>query len=581
MGRGFKKALSFIIFKMICELRIKNLAVVEDTVLKLSDGLNVLTGSTGAGKSIILTAVSLLSGSRANKTLIRKGTGDLIVEGTFKIPKDWPMKDRLGMDSDDEFLLIRRQISAKGKNRIWINGMLSANSTAKRITGKLFELHGQHKQQELLNPDSHIDYFDNRGDYDRLLKNCEEKVNEFRISYKELMKLKEEENRNREKKDFLEYQYKELKKLNLQPGLKDGMKRKVIKAENIHKFMSALQKSRDLLENSNGNVIDNLGKIAKELQNVSSIDDKWGKAASRIEEVILELNEIIMEIERSLDDAPFESKDIEALQERIALIQSTERKYGRNYDELIKYRDYLEVVLRNLKEGSDEIIEKRLELEEYKNELIPILEELSTKRRNNAEMLDREVTEELKQLGINGALFNTKIEKMRIKSLYSEDYGLDLPLKGWDSVEFMLRTNVGEEIQPLCEIVSGGELSRVTLVLRSLMVEKRSIPTLIFDEIDAGLGADIGVKVSEKMKELSKYYQLICITHLPQIAAGAQQHIVIKKNVRKGRTISSAFQINGKQRVVEIARMLGGEEGLSFELASELVKGKSARSSAG
>ena len=162
MGRSFKEALSFIIFKMICELRIKNLAVVEDTVLKLSNGLNVLTGSTGAGKSIILTAVSLLSGSRAGKNLIRKGTGDLMVEGTFKIPKDWPMKDRLGMDSKDDFLLIRRQITAKGKNRIWINGMLSSNSTAKRITGKLFELHGQHKQQELLNPDSHIDYLEDR-----------------------------------------------------------------------------------------------------------------------------------------------------------------------------------------------------------------------------------------------------------------------------------------------------------------------------------------------------------------------------------------------------------------------------------
>ena len=581
MGRGFKEALSFIIFKMICELRIKNLAVVEDTVLKLSDGLNVLTGSTGAGKSIILTAVSLLSGSRARKTLIRKGAEDLLVEGTFKIPKDWPMKDLLGMDSDDDLLLIRRQISAKGKNRIWINGILSANSTAKRITGKLFELHGQHKQQELLNPDSHIDYFDNRGDYDCLLKNCEEKVKEFRIFYNGLMKLKEEENSNREKKDFLEYQYKELKKLNLLPGLKDVMKKKIIKAENIHKFMSALQKSRDLLENSNENVIDNLGRISKELQSLSSIDNKWGKAVSKIEEVVLELNEIIMEIERSLEDTPLESEDIEALQERIALIQSAERKYNRNYDELIKYRDYLKVTLKNLKEGSDEIIEKRLKLEEIKSKLIPILEEVSIKRKNNADILDREVTEELKQLGIKGALFNTKINQMRIKSLYSEDYELDLPLKGWDSVEFMLRTNIGEEIQPLCEIVSGGELSRVTLVLRSLLVEKKSIPTLIFDEIDAGLGADIGKKVSEKMKKLSKCYQLICITHLPQIAAGAQQHIVIKKNVRKGRTISSAFQIKGKQRIVEIARMLGGEEGLSFELASELVNEKSARSSAG
>ncbi|MCD6380237.1 DNA repair protein RecN [bacterium] len=581
MGGGLKEAVSFAYFKMICELRIKNLAVVEDTVLKLNRGLNVLTGSTGAGKSIILTAVSLLSGDRARKTLIRKGAQNLFVEGTFKIQKNWPLKNILGMDSDDDLLLIRRQINANGNNRIWINGILSTNSTAKKITGMLFELHGQHKQQELLNPDSHIDYLDSRGDYDSLLINCEKKVKEFRNTYNELLKLKKEENRNREKKDFLEYQYNELIKLNLQTGLKDRLKKKIGKAKNIHKFMSALQKSKNLLENSNGSVIDNLEKIRKELQSISSIDDKWGKTASRIEELVSGLNEVRREIEYSFESDPFEPEDLESLQQEIALIQSAERKYDKNYDELIEYRDYLGTVLKSLKEGSDEIIENRTKIGKIKNELIPILEELSNQRVKTAAILDKDVTEELRQLGIEGALFITEINQMKIKSLYSEDYELNLPLKGWDSVEFMLRTNIGEDIQPLCDIVSGGELSRVTLVLRSLLVEKKSIPTLIFDEIDAGLGADIGDKVSDKMSDLSENYQLICITHLAQIAAGARQHIVIKKNVKEGRTISSAFQIEGKQRVNEIARLLGGEKKLSFELATELIKEKSARSSAG
>jgi DNA repair protein RecN (Recombination protein N) len=348
VGRGFKEAVSLTYFKMICELRIKNLAIVEDTVLKFSRGLNVLTGSTGAGKSIILTAVSLLSGDRAKKSLIRKGTKNLLVEGVFKIQKDWPMKDILGIDIDEDLLLIRRQINTNGNNRIWINGILSTNSTAKKTTGTLFELHGQHKQQELLNPDSHIDYLDSRGDYEYLLINCEKKVREFRKAHNELIDLKEKENKNREKKDFLEYQYKELRKLNLQPGLKDILKKKISKAENIHKFMSALQKSKNLLENSDGSVIDNLEKIRKELQSISSIDNKWEKTASRIDELVFGLNEVRREIEYSFESDPFEPEDLESLQEEIALIQSAERKYGKSYDELIKYRNHLGEILNNL-----------------------------------------------------------------------------------------------------------------------------------------------------------------------------------------------------------------------------------------
>ncbi|MDZ7859907.1 MAG: DNA repair protein RecN [Candidatus Krumholzibacteriota bacterium] len=581
MGRCFKKALSFFILNMINELRIKNLAVVEDTALKLDSGLNVLTGSTGAGKSIILTAVSLLSGERARKSLIRKGTEELLVEGTFKVSDDWPLKGLLGMDKSDYLLQIRRCINKNGRNRIWINGILSTNATAKKITGRLFELHGQHKQQDLLNPDSHINYLDKRGDYEKLLKDCRKKIKEFRSVFNKLIVLKEEKTSDMERKDFLEYQYNELKKLDLRPGLKEKIKKKINRSENIHKFMSSLEKSKNLLDNSDLNVIDNLGKVSRELNSISSIDDKWGKAASSIEGVILELNEITMEIDHSLGDVPLESGDIEKLQEKYALIQSAERKYGKSYNELIKYMENLGKTLKNLKEGSDDIIEARFRLREIRDKLKPLLEKLSVKRKENADILDKEVTRQLRELGIKGALFTTKISKMKIESLIKEDFGLDLPESGWDRVEFMLRTNIGEDIQPLCEIVSGGELSRVTLVLRSLLVKKKSIPTLIFDEIDAGLGADIGNKVSVKMGDLAKSYQIICITHLAQIAAGARQHIVIKKKIINGRTISTACHINGKERVEEIARMLGGKKMLSYELASDLVKKKSARSSAG
>lgn len=566
---------------MIEELRIRNLAVVEDTVLKFSPGLNVLTGETGAGKSIIISAVSLLSGKRADRSLVRKGKKRLCIEGVFRIGKDWPFREYLGMDRDESSLSIRREISSESGSRIWINGTSSTNRAARKITGSIFELHGQHKQQELLDPETHIDYLDSRGNYSELLGKCERGVREYRAVRKKLRDLRRERREALEKRDFIEFQLRELERLELKPGLKDELEGRINRARNIHRYLSTLAKIRDILDNQERGAIDELSAATKYFSDLADIDSEWEEQRERLEGIVTDLSDILSSVDLSLDnDSPGED-NLEHLQERIAAIQRAERKYGKDYEDLIEHRDDLRRVLKELDHGSDRITETKWKLEESARELMPILKKLTEERKKNAVRLDNELSSELRKLGIDGALFKTEIKKIEIKSLSGEDDDIVLPLKGWDVVEFTLRTNIGEDIRPLREIVSGGELSRVTLVLRSLMAAGKGIPTLIFDEIDTGLGADMGEKVSDKMIELSGSYQVICITHIPQIAAGAEKHIVITKRIEKDRTRSFASELRGEKRIDELARMLGDKRVLSRKLARELVKDKSARSSVG
>lgn len=566
---------------MIEELRIRNLAVVEDTVLKFSAGLNVLTGETGAGKSIIISAVSLLSGKRADRSLIRKGKKSLCIEGIFRIGEDWPFREYLGMDRDESSLSIRREISSESGSRIWINGTSSTNRAARKITGSIFELHGQHKQQELLDPETHIDYLDGRGDYGELIGECERRVREYRAVRKKLRDLKRERREALEKRDFIEFQLRELERLELKPGLKDELESRINRARNIHRYLSTLGKIRDILDNQERGAIDELSAAAKYFGDLADIDSEWEEYRERLEGIVTDLGDILSTVDLSLDDDCPGEDNLEHLQERIAGIQRAERKYGKDYEDLIEHRDDLRSVLKELDNGSDRITETKWKLEESARELAPVLDKLTEERKKNAERLDNELSSELRKLGIDGALFKTDIKKIEIKSLSGEDDDIVLPLKGWDVVEFTLRTNIGEDIRPLREIVSGGELSRVTLVLRSLMAAGKGIPTLIFDEIDTGLGADMGERVSDKMIELSGSYQVICITHIPQIAAGAEKHIVITKRIEKDRTRSFASELRGEERIDELARMLGDKRVLSRKLARELVKDKSARSSVG
>ncbi len=567
---------------MLGKLRIRNLAVVEDAVIEFTNGLNVLTGATGAGKSIILAAVELLSGSRAKRSLIRKGAESLFIEGIFRVPRYCAeIRKMFGMDDGDDQLSIQREFSVTGRSRIRINGIVSTGGNARAATSALIELHGQHGQQELLDPARHVRFLDMSGGYDDLLEECRELSALFRESWKRLRELRVGQEENREKEDFLRFQLRELEGLNLEPGIAGALEKRINMLENIRRYRSALEAAAVNLTGEGG-AIETAGEAEKAIDSISDLDERWNKASEEITSAIITLQETARAIDAGRSDEWGGGESLEPLQERLAAIQRTARKYGTDADGLAAERDRIRGVLRGLDEGSDGIEEERLATARAKDLLEPVLDRLSEERRKVAARIDADVTTELAELGMRGALFSTAIGTREIRAFMEESDELDLSGGGRDEVEFMIRTNVGEELHPLADVASGGELSRITLVLKKLLVRERRIPTLIFDEIDTGLGADMGAVVAEKLSDLSGRYQVICITHLPQVAAGAVQHISVEKTVSGGRTRTTASVLTGEQRTEEITRMLGGGGELRERLAEELLDGgKSARSSAG
>ncbi len=567
---------------MLEELRIRNLAVVEDAVIGFTNGLNVLSGATGAGKSIILTAVELLSGSRAKRSLIRKGAESLFIEGIFQVPLySTEIREIFGMDEGDDHLSIQREFSVTGRSRIRINNVVSTGANARAATSALIELHGQHGQQELLDSTRHVRFLDMTGGYDDLLEECRELSALFRGSWKRLRELRVEQEENRQKEEFLRFQLRELEGLKLEPGIAAALEKRINMLENIRRYRSALEAASAKLTGEGG-AIDTAMEAEKEIDSISDLDERWKKASVEIASAIIILQETAREIDMGRSDDGGDGESLEPLQERLAAIQRMARKYRTDTDGLAAERDRIKKVLRGLDEGSDMIEEERLATARAKALLEPVLDRLSEERRTAAARLDADVTAELAELGIKGALFRIAVGTREIRAFMEESDELDLFDGGRDEVEFMIRTNVGEELHPLADVASGGELSRITLVLKKLLVRERRIPTLIFDEIDTGLGADMGTVMAEKLSGLSERYQVICITHLPQVAAVAVQHIAVKKTVSEGRTRTTASVLTGAQRTEEITRMLGGGGELRERLAEELLDGgKSARSSAG
>ncbi len=556
---------------MLREIRIRNLAIVEDATIHFTEGLNVMTGSTGAGKSIILAAVDLLSGARAKKTLIRKGAENLTVEGIFSVDDGWPLRERLGLSKGETELSLRRELATDGRNRMWINGLLSTVASSQETARALIELHGQHRQQEFLDQASHILFLDAWGDYGELLDRSMAAIADFMEVSERLARLVAEAEEHRRREDYLRFQLAELEELKIEHDLDRRLESKIKQLENKQKYISALEEARRSLEGDEGSATDRLSRAAKSLESITGIDASWGSWAETLTAARISAQEIARAISRSLTDAEDASEDIESLQQRLAGIQRACRKYGLECAALVSKRDEIKGILESLTEGSTAIAGAKRERENARRILVPMLQELSRRREKSAERLDRHVTGELEKLGMKGALFQTKVERIENKAFQDTDHEIHLSPRGWDRVEFGIRTNVGEEIHPLAEIVSGGELSRITLVLKKLEVEEKRISTLIFDEIDTGLGADLGGVVAARLTELSRRYQIICITHLPQVAAQAVHHIRVEKQVKGERTIASARVIEGRERVAEIARMLGGKGKLREELAEELL----------
>jgi len=563
---------------MLSRLRIKNLALIDDLSIEFERGLNVLTGETGAGKSIIIDAVGLLLGDRADKSLIQTGKESALVEGLFYIEK-CDRLDAFLLDSgieleDDKSILLMRQLTQSGRNICRINGCSSTLAMLKETGRLILDIHGQHEHQSLLSAEQHIRLLDSLGQ-DHMLKLKQEVSRAYHClkSVKdEIYKLRKYENDDTVLKDVLRFKIDEIKKSNLKLGELEELAKDRLILQNAGKISDVLHGSYSLLFSGTQQQLschDQIAKALNQIKQVAHFDKNYEALLSDLDNVYYQLQELISLI-RNYKDSSFAQPDrLDEVESRIASIQTLKRKYGNTIEEILEYKVKMESQLLGL-EGLEE---KLSELESRRKVLIDELTELCLRLTEKRSILACEFREQLLQqlveLGMDKSDFQVALSSGEASNLEDDVFTED----GVDTVEFMISTNPGEPLKPLVKIVSGGEVSRIMLALKTILAKTDEIPVLIFDEADVGISGRIAQVVAEKMNAVSKYHQVICVTHLPQIAAMADAHFKAKKVFIEDRTITLVQRLDEDQRQEEIAKMIGTNTltKLSLEHAKELI----------
>lgn len=548
---------------MIKEMRIKNYALLNKVDITFEDGFNVLTGSTGTGKSILINALSLLLGEKGEVNTIRKEEDKAIVEGVFSVSDK--VNDILkshGIPLDDK-LIIRRTVSRKGGGGVYINGSIVNLRILREISDLLFDIHGQHEHQLLLNEDTHIDFLDAYG---KLLKEREEIEN----LYNEIKKLKlilnekvKEKEEIEQKKELYEYQKKELEGLKFSPTQYEEIKEEKKVLENFNEISRIVGEATINIEESESSILNKLSEISDELKSASNFDKKLDSVYKRINESYLVLQDTMLDLVRYRDSLDYDKERLNELDEIVNKVEQLKKKYRCNYPELIALKKDLENKIFNIGSLTKEIEELKNNIDKVEKTLLDLSELISQKRHEISSQFENNVEKELKDLGFEKAHFKVDIKD---KSKIDE--------KGKDIVKFLFEPNIGEGWNPLSKIASGGEISRVMLALKSILSDVDKVEGLVFDEIDSGIGGSLGIKLGEKMKEIGKNRQVLCVTHLPNLASEANFHLKVDKLTEKKRTITKVYQVKGQKRVKEIARMLSGDKlsDTAIKHAKELLR---------
>ena len=549
---------------MLKEIKIQNFAIIENLLVNFETGLNVLTGETGAGKSIIIDALNLLLGGRADTDSIRTGETTALVEGIFQISNEDTLAivQEIGIESVDCELHIKRQISNSGKNRCFLNDSQITVSTLAKIGNRLVDLHGQHDHQTLLHPEIHVDLLDLFGKSKQSRDTFTKEFLEYQYQVKTLQSLDTDEKERLQREEFLGFQISEIDAANLSKEEEEEIKEEKNKLRHSEKIRSVLQQSQTLLSEQSGSILESLRQILKDLEPLIEVDKELDSIFQRSQSAFYELEEVedaLRSHDRSLD---FNPERLEEIEDRLAEINGLKRKYGNDVSEILTKRDQFVAELEQLA-GSEEKINKLAKEIEKKEKIVAKLAiELADMREIGAKALKQGVEKELKELHMNGVRFGVDFNyppdpqgfvKYHREKLTPTSIGLG-------TLEFLFSPNPGEELRPLAKIASGGELSRIMLALKSILNKQDTIPVMIFDEVDTGIGGRIAEKVGTKLKKVAETKQVFCITHLPQIAGMASTHFRVEKNVQGKRTRAGIRQLEFAERVEELARMSSGEK---------------------
>ncbi len=555
---------------MLKTLSIKNYALIDELDIEFGSGLNIITGETGAGKSIIIDALNLILGERATQDEVRSGADKTIVEGVFTISgnkKVQRLLEAAEIESEEE-IIVRREVSAKGQSRAFVNDTPVPVAQLKDLGDYLVDLHGQHEHQSLLRPETHIDLLDDFGGLENLIKNFKGAYDSLNSELGEMKELVSRREALKEKRELYAFQIKEIDAVNPQPDEIDRLESELKILENSEKLYEVTMKLYELLYDSESSIHDQLVMVRNQLEDLSDIDKTFEPLKADSETAKAIVDEITRSVQSYSSKIDFNPERLEEIRERLGVLSMFRKKYGGSLEAAIEYRERIGKEFQ-LAENFDEAI-GRLEgnVEQQRQKLSEIAERLSSKRREVAERIMRSIVGVLAEIGIENAKF-----EIVIRNKVYDGHGADIkPLvklgrdfyetneKGFDFVEFFISTNVGEEPRPLARVASGGEISRIMLALKTILAKSDRLPLLVFDEIDTGISGRIGSKVGKSLKSLSKFHQIIAITHLPQIAGMADVHFKVEKGVKGKRAVTSVSRLSEDERVLEVARLLSGED---------------------
>ncbi|CUS26164.1 DNA repair protein RecN [Paucilactobacillus oligofermentans DSM 15707 = LMG 22743] len=555
---------------MLQELTIENLAIIDHLSLNFSDQMTVLTGETGAGKSIIIDAVGLLVGGRGSQELIRKGEGSLKVQGQFEISDQVVIEDvlnELGVEITDGTLVIQREINRNGRNIIRVNGTLMNTSSLKKIGSRLVDIEGQNDHQLLMQPEQHLgllDEFTNQDD--DLLAKYETIYEQYTDTIHKIKQKQATEQQSAQRIDMLEFQVNEINNANLIEDEDVELTNEQAQLNHFQQINTALQTVQGVLAgDDNGSSLDAIASAKESLEEISDFNDDYTQLNDRVSEAYFTLQDVANEVGRQLDNLSFDEGRLNEIEQRLNLINDLERKYGDSVTEILVYCTKISAELESMQENnvtSDELEERLVTL---KSQLQTLGNNLSQNRKQAAKQIEKDIKQQLNDLYMEKAVFEIKFMDKKDDMFYSN---------GIDQVEFYIQTNPGEEMGPLAKIASGGELSRVMLALKTIFARSQGVTSIIFDEVDTGVSGRVAQAIAEKIKVIANQSQVLCITHLPQVAAMAQHHLLISKAVQDDRTITSVDGLDEESRIDELARMLAGAEvtPLTVEHAKELLK---------
>lgn len=546
---------------MLRELRIKNFAVIDEVVLDLGAGLNIITGETGAGKSIILNALGLIAGERGSSDIVRHKEDEATVEALFDgLPAAIEAKlVEAGFTADGE-LVIKRILNRSGKNRIYLNGSLCPLNVLADIGGSLVHIYGQHEHHTLLQPETHLNLLDAFADLADAGKSMREQFDKLSSAWHELNASRESLDIRRRERALLEAQAEEIARARLQAGEEETLKASKNILAHAEKLHQGSREGEELLYEGDAALVGRLGKYAVRLRELAAIDAKLQPTLELIDSSLAQLQEAAAQLRRYSGHIHFDPRALEQLEDRLAEIQRLKRKYNANFDDLLRLHGELENSLASLDQGEEQIAALEKEFALARRSAWDLAEKLSNDRQRAAKKLKREMEKEVRGLGMAETSFEVRFLLQDDKADQPPFFiaGKKLTERGVDHVEYYFSPNPGEPVKPLAKIASGGELSRMMLALKSLVLTPGVVSTLLFDEVDAGVGGKIAEIVGKKLKQVAAHHQVISVTHLPQIAAMADDHFVVEKQVEKGRTFTRVQRLKDKERVGEVARMLGG-----------------------